>query len=181
MTHFEFIFVLVSIILGLGLANLFGGISRRLQQPWHELDGVHLAFSFAVVLSNFVVWWGMYRWQGHTNFEFGTFLIIALYTSVFYAMSAILYPRDGSLRTFEQVRKPFFSTLILYALLEVPYYQVSEFGRPSYYWFAWIPSIGLFIAAIWMRKKALDVFLAIFWFVLWGGWWFVTKFPFVFD
>lgn len=72
-------------------------------------------------MSNFVVWWGMYRWRDHAQFEFDTFLIIAYYTSVFYAMSAELYPRDGSLRTFEQVRVPFFTTLIIYLLLEIPY------------------------------------------------------------
>ena len=173
MTHFEFIFVLVSIILGLGLANLFGGISRSLQQPWRDLDGVHLAFAFSVVLSTFVVWWGMYRWQDHAQFEFGIFLIIALYTSTFYAMSAILYPRDGSLRIFEKVRTPFFTTLILYALLEIPYYAVSDFSRPEYYWYAWVSGIGLMIAAIWMRLKTLDVFIAVYWILLWGGWWFV--------
>ena len=174
MTQFEFIFVLVSIILGLGLANLFSGISRRLQQSWRDLDGGHLAFSFATVLSIFVVWWGMYRWQAHVQFEFGAFLIIALYTSVFYAMSVVLYPPGGSLRTFEDVRKPFYSTVILYALLEIPYYQFGEFIRPSYYWYSWI-SLGLFVAATWVRRKALDVVLAVFWFALWSGWWFVTK------
>ena len=45
MTQFEFIFVLVSIVLGLGLANLFGGISRQLQQSWREIEGVYLAIS----------------------------------------------------------------------------------------------------------------------------------------
>jgi hypothetical protein len=175
LTHFEFIFVLVSIILGLGLANLFGGISRSLQQHWHNLDGVHLAFAFSVVLSKFVVWWGMYRWKDYAPFEFDAFLIIALYASIFYAMSVVLYPRDGSLRTFEQVRIPFFTTLIIYLLLEIPYYEVSDFDRPTYYWYAWLSGICLIIAAIWMRRKALDVFIAVYWLLLWGGWWFVTS------
>ena len=90
MTHFEFIFVLVSIVLGLGLANLFGGISRSLQQPWRQIDGVHLTFAFTIVLVKFVVWWGMYRWADHPQFEFGTFVVIALYASIFYAMSVVL-------------------------------------------------------------------------------------------
>ena len=58
-------------------------------------------------------------------------------------MSVVLYPRDGPLRTFEEVRKPFYVSVILYALLEVPYYEVGELVRPSYYWYAWI-SIGLY-------------------------------------
>jgi hypothetical protein len=159
LSHFEFIFVLVSIILGLGLANLFGGISRQLQQPWNELDGVHLAFAFCVVLSTFVVWWGMYRWQNHAQFEFGTFLVIALYTSIFYAMSVVLYPRDGSLRTFNSIRT-----------------EVADFDRPSFYWYTYGPTIGLVIAAMWMRKKTLDGLVAAYWIVLWSGWWFVAKF-----
>jgi hypothetical protein len=172
LTQFEFIFVLVSIILG--LANLFSGISRRLQQPWSDIDGVHLAFSFSAVLSIFVVWWSMYRWQGHGEFEFGAFLIISLYTSVFYAMSVVLYPRDGALRTFAEVRTPFYVTVILYALLEVPYYEVGDFARPPFYWYAWI-SIGLYAVAIRLRRRALDAVLAACWLALWSGWWFVTK------
>jgi hypothetical protein len=117
----------------------------------------------------------MYRWEDHAQFEFGTFLTIALYTSVFYAMSAVLYPRDGSLRTFKQVRTPFFTTLIIYGLLEIPYYEFSDFERPTYYWYMWLSSLSLFIAAIWVRRKALDVFIAVYWFLLWGGWWFVTS------
>ena len=176
MSHFEFIFVLVSIILGLGLANLFSGISRQLQQPWHQLDGVHLTFACSVVLSKFVIWWGMYRWEDHAQFEFGTFVVIALYASIFYAMSAVLYPRDGSLRTFEEVRIPFFTTVLIYTFLEVPYYEVADFNRSTFYWYMYFPTIALVIAAMWKRRKVLDALFAAYWIMLWGGWWFVAKF-----
>lgn len=118
----------------------------------------------------------MYRWQGHTQFEFGTFLIIALYTSSFYAMSVVLYPRDGSLRDFDSVRTPFFVTALLYALLEVPYYETADFGRPSFYWYTAVPLIVLIVIAMWKRRKALDALVAAFWLMIWGGWWFVAKF-----
>ena len=175
MTHFEFIFVLVSIILGLGLANLFGGISRSLQQPWHQLDGVHLAFACSVVLSKFVVWWGMYRWEDHAQFEFGTFVVIALYASIFYAMSAVLYPRDGSLPTFDEVRIPFFTTVLIYAFLEAPYYEVADFDRSTFYWYTYLPTIALVLAAMWKPRKMLDALVVAYWIVLWGGWWFVEE------
>ena len=118
----------------------------------------------------------MYRWQNHAQFEFGTFLVIALYTSIFYAMSVVLYPRDGSLRTFNSIRTPFFTTVLLFSLLEIPYYEVADFDRPSFYWYTYGPTIGLVIAAMWMRKKTLDGLVAAYWIVLWSGWWFVAKF-----
>ena len=176
MSHFEFIFVLVSIILGLGLANLFGGIARSLQQPWHQLDGIHLSFALSVVLSTFVVWWGMYRWEDHAQFEFGTFVVIALYASVFYAMSAVLYPPDGSLRDFDSVRTPFFTTLLVYILFEYPYYEVAHFDRSTYYWFSYFPTIALVIVAMWKPRKLLDAIVAGWWAIMWGGWWFVAQF-----
>ena len=69
----------------------------------------------------------------------------ALNISVFYAMSVVLYPRNCALRTFEEVRKPLYVTIILYALPGIPYYEVGEFIRPSYYWYSWI-STGLSVA-----------------------------------
>ena len=175
LTQFEFIFVLVSIVLGLGLANLFGGISRQLQQSWREIEGVYLAFAFGVVLAIFVVWWGMYRWQAYGQFEFGTFVVIATYTSVFYAMSVVLYPRDVSIRSFDQIRKPFFITLILYGILEIPYYQAGGFVRAEFYWYTWFFLLVLCLAAVFVKRKLLDLSLAVFWFGVWSVWWFVTK------
>ncbi len=117
----------------------------------------------------------MYRWQAYGQFEFGTFVVIATYTSVFYAMSVVLYPRDVSIRSFDQIRKPFFITLILYGILEIPYYQASGFVRAEFYWYTWFFLLVLCLAAIFVKRKLLDLFLAVFWFGVWSVWWFVTK------
>jgi cation transport ATPase len=175
-SQFEFIFVLVSIILGLSLANLFGGIARLSRKSWDQIDRVHLVFSLLTILMVFVVWWGMYRWQEHDQFEFGTFVIIGLYTSVFYSLSAILFPRDGSMVGFDEVRQSYFLALILMLILEAAQYAVGAFSPPSYYVFVWLTAFLLLSAAIWMKRRWLDGLTAAYVFVIYSGWWFVTKF-----
>ena len=175
MSQFEFIFVLVSIVLGLGLANLLNGIAKTLQAPLRDIDRIHLAFSLGMILAIFVVWWGMYRWQDHGQFDFGTFTIIGLYTSVFYSVSVILFPRDGSIRTFAEVRVPLYAALILYLLLELAYYFVGHFSPAGYYKYVWVTGFGLFVAAAWARRPWLDAVVVVFWFALFTSWWFVAK------
>ena len=175
MSQFEFIFVLVSIVLGLALANLLSGISRTLQARWRSIDRIHLAFSLGMILAIFVVWWGMYRWQDHGQFDFGTFAVIGLYTSVFYSISVVLFPRDGNVRTFDEVRTPLYVALILYLLLELAYYFVGDFSPAPYYKYVWGSAFVLFTAAIWSKNRWLDTAVVVYWFVLFAGWWFVSK------
>ena len=123
----------------------------------------------------FVVWWGMYRWQDHSQFEFETFLVIGLYTSVFYSLSVILFPRDGSIVGFEETRKSYYLALIVMLFLEIAHYSVGDFSPPGYYGFFIFLAIVLLAAGIWMKRRWLDRLIAACWFVLYGGWWFVTK------
>lgn len=176
MSQFEFIFVLVSIILGLALANLFGGIAKLSRKHWDQIDGVHLSFSLLTILMVFVVWWGMYRWQSRSQFEFGMFVVIGLYASIFYSLSAILFPRDGSIASFDEVRKSYYLTLIVMLFLEAVQYFVGDFSPPSYYGFVWLTVFLLLSVAIRMKRKWLDGVIAAYVLVIYSGWWFVTGF-----
>ena len=176
MSHFEFIFVLVSIILGLSLANLFGGIARLSRKSWDQIDGIHLVFSLVTILIVFVVWWGMYRWQDHSRFDFETFVVIGLYTSVFYSLSVILFPHDGSIVGFDNARQSYYLALILMLFLELAQYSMGEFSPPSYYGFVWVFALVLLCGGIWIKKRWLDGLIAAYWFAIYSGWWFVTKF-----
>ena len=124
----------------------------------------------------FVVWWGMYRWQSHGQFEFEAFVIIGLYTSVFYSLSAILFPRDESVVGFDEIRKSYFLALILMLFLETAQYAVSTFSPPNYYGVVWVAAFMLLSAAIWMKRKWLDGLTAAYLFAIYSGWWFVAKF-----
>ncbi len=176
MSQFEFIFVLVSIILGLALANLFGGIARLSRKSWDQIDGAHLVFSLLTILMVLVVWWGMYRWQSHPQFDFGVFVVIGLYTSIFYSLSAVLFPRDGSMVSFNEVRKSYYLSFILMLLLEAAQYSVGDFSPPNYYGVVWLIALLLLSLAIWVKRKWLDGIVAAYVFVIYSGWWFVAEF-----
>ena len=94
---------------------------------------------------------------------------------MFYAMSAIPYPRYGSISTFEKIRTPFYTALLVYFVLGVPYYDAAKFDRPSFYWYTVIPFFGLFVVAIPLRRRTLDATLAVLWFFGWSAWWFITQ------
>ena len=175
MSQFEFVFVLVSIVLGLGLTNLLNGLATVLQSSWRQVDRIHLAFSLGMILAIFVVWWGMYRWQTNGPIEFGSFAVIGLYTSVFYSISVILFPRDGRMRTFDEIRLSFYSALILYLFLELAYYTVGEFSPASYYHYVWVTGVALFSAGIVVRKPWLDALVVVFWYVIFSSWWFIAQ------
>ena len=72
-------------------------------------------------------------------------------------------------------RTPFFATVLIYAFLEIPYYEVADFNRSNFYWYMYFTAIALAIAAMWKRLKVLDALVAAYWVVLWGRWWFVAK------
>ena len=69
-----------------------------------------------------------------------------------------------------------FLALILMLLLEAAQYAVGPFSPPSYYVFVWLTAFLLLSAAIWMKRRWLDVITAAYVFVIYSGWWFVTKF-----
>ena len=106
---------------------------------------MHLAFAFGMVLGIFVVWWGMYRWEDYSPFDFGTFMVIGLYASIYYSISVILFPRNGSARSFSQIRRPFYAALVLYLFLELAYYQAGDLIKPSYYNYVWLARLGDFL------------------------------------
>ena len=60
--------------------------------------------------------------------------------------------------------------------LEAAQYFVGDFSPPSYYGFIWLFTFLLLSVGIWMKRKWLDGVIAARVFVIYSGWWFVTKF-----
>jgi len=67
MSRFEFVFVLISIIAGLALAQLLSGMSRRPRNSNGQIDTAHVALSAATTLLLVVAWWTTFRWQALEN------------------------------------------------------------------------------------------------------------------
>ena len=180
MSQFEFIFVLVSIVLALALTRLLDGMSHVLQlrMQGKRIDAVHLVFSVVVVVLLVIVWWALFRWDRESAWTYPKYLVIILHMASFYALSAILYPgRESEVPGFEQVRASFYLVLAANTVLEMLHtYMLGALFTPWYY----LPTTGLqgilCVVGMIVRRRGADWFIGgtlVMFFVIWP---FVARF-----
>jgi hypothetical protein len=120
MTIFEHLSVFVSIILGLAVVHLLGGLSLILDQRVKaKLYGVHLAWTANMLVVIVLVWVGNFLLADLQAFNIWHFLNLVLYSMIIYLMSGLLYPvRGGEVIDFREHfhanRARFFSVGLLF-------------------------------------------------------------------
>ena len=127
MDQFEYVMVLVSIIIGLGIAHILigvGGIIDRLssREDRLELSIAHafwLAFCFMWMV---LFWWWEYRFSSRvSDWTMGLYLFLVLYAVSLFLMSVLLVPRswDGvmSLQDYFLRRRVWFYSLLIWTIV----------------------------------------------------------------
>jgi len=166
MSQFEFIFVLISIIAGLALAQLLSGMSRPPRNSNGQIDIAHVAFSAATTLLLIVVWWATFRWQALENWTFAEFFLLCGYVSLFYVLAVILNPlRSTEPPEFKLVRTKFYSVYIFYSVLEILVIHVRDGEFSSLYLPMVVHQIVLSLLGIYLRRDRFDQAYAL-WLVL---------------
>ena len=123
---FEYIGVLVSVIMGLGNTHLATGTSKSVQHR----DSVrfylpHTVWTINILIYILMIWWGMFWWSQHEDWFAYEYLFITLYAIVLFFLASMLYPwdmrEDVDLEaSFFRNRRWFFGTLILAWLIDIP-------------------------------------------------------------
>jgi hypothetical protein len=125
MSSFEFISILMSIIIGLGVTNLLAGTGRafyrRRQNP---MDEVHVVFTAATLLVLVLNWWVAFKWNSEVAWSFDKFLALIVWTIALYMLTIFLYPPDLSQEEehrgrFQRNRAGYYSTFIAFCLLDI--------------------------------------------------------------
>lgn len=130
MDQFEYVMVLVSIIIGLGIAHTLlgiGGIIDRLSRKDDtlELSWAHAAWLLFCFLWFVMFWWWEYRFSTRvSDWTMGLYLFLVIYAVTLFLLQVVLVPRswDGvtSLREyFLERRKWFYSLLGFVTILDV--------------------------------------------------------------
>ena len=123
MTIFEFISVMVSIVLGLSLAHMLAGVSQFARNS-KRIDAYlpHSLWLVNLLLLHFLTWWSFWDYR-ETEWNYARFLIIMLEPLLLFLTTSIAIPRKYDadridLRDyFHDVRKWFFiSFLVLEAM-----------------------------------------------------------------
>jgi hypothetical protein len=95
MSQFEYLSVLVSLILGLGIAHLLLGVGgmihrRREAKP----DPIHLLWVGAVFWTLVLNWWVFFQSQSTEVWSFDYFLVVIVWAVLFFLLAVILFPPD---------------------------------------------------------------------------------------
>lgn len=127
MSTFEYISVLVSIILGMGIARLVAGVAAVVARWQHvSLYGPHAVLVLLVFVLHIQEWWAFFDLRSYEAWRLPVFLFVVLYPINLYILAHLLFPvrwkRQQSLREFYELhyRKlyVFLAALIGLAILD---------------------------------------------------------------
>ena len=97
MSLFEFIMVLLSMIIGLGVAEVLTGVSHALLRRRLTLDSWHLLLlCFLVFVSLTQVWWESWTLHDVAQWNFVQLLLLLINPVLLYTLSHLLFPEIDS-------------------------------------------------------------------------------------
>jgi len=93
MTPFEYVTVLVSIILGMGITQLVTGVADLVHQ-WDRVKVYwpHLLWIIIVFFLHIQDWWSTYDLRRFDSFRLPTFLFVLLYPINLFILARLLFP-----------------------------------------------------------------------------------------
>ena len=96
MDEFNYLSVLVSIILGLGITQLLTGIGRLLQNRDRvKLYWPTIASVLILLVVHVLVWWTLFELRAESEWTFPGFLAVLLLPILLYLLSALALPDFG--------------------------------------------------------------------------------------
>jgi len=168
---FEYVFVLMSIIIGLALTHLLQGLANIVQHPgrdriwWVHLLWVAWAFFFSIFW-----WWWQFRYYTIETWTLPLYLFVVGYAFLVYLIAAMLFPKDlvgydGFKDYFLSRHRWFFSLLITACLFDfVDSWQkgadyLASLGVNYFAYLATIIVLG--IAGMLTRNERAHAFIAL--------------------
>ena len=121
---FEYVSVLTSIIVGLGIANLLKGVAEIVQHPGRRTAyWVHLTWVPALFFQAVFFWWWEFSFESLEVWPLTTYLFVIAYAVIIYLLCALLIPDDlegysGYEEYFYSRRGWFFGLLLVFFLVD---------------------------------------------------------------
>lgn len=170
---FEYLGVLLSVIIGLGVTHILAGVSKAIHhRNTLRFYWVHALWCINILIYIVIIWWGMFWWSGQQEWSFFQFLLLILYAIVLFLAASLLFPWDfppdfDFEKHFYETRPWFFSVLVLAWCIDIPETLLKSEARmrarPQAYLAFDVISISLYLlGAFWANKtfhKALAVFV----------------------
>lgn len=126
MSSFEFLSVLISVVVGLAIANMLNGIGRLIYRFKElKMSVSFVAWTVFLFLYLVIYWWTIvFGWQEWQNWNLLLFLFVLIYGVVLFLLSVVLFPAElpGSWDPGEhliEMRRWFFSIFAVLIVVEV--------------------------------------------------------------
>ena len=127
MDQFEYVMVLVSIIVGLGITHILVGIGGIIDRLSRKDDRLELSLAYASWLGScfawlVMFWWWEYRFSTRVeDWTFGLYLFLICYAVTLFLLQVVLVPRswDGvtSLKDYFLERRAWFYSILLFVTI----------------------------------------------------------------
>ncbi len=95
MEIFNYVMVLASVIIGLGITHLLQGVAGVVQHPHRDKPSwLHLTWVAAIFLRTVFWWWTEFQLSETGQWSFGLYCFVLVYAVLIYLSCALLFPRD---------------------------------------------------------------------------------------
>jgi hypothetical protein len=95
MEMFNYVMVLASVIIGLGIAHLLQGVGGMVEHPRRQkIYWVHLLWVAVIFLRALFWWWFEFRLSETPEWTFTLYLFVLGYAVLIYLWCVLLFPRD---------------------------------------------------------------------------------------
>jgi hypothetical protein len=173
---FEYIGVLISVIMGLGITHLATGATKLIQNRDQVKPYLpHALWTINILVFILLIWWGMYWWSSHDNWYAYEYLFITVYSVVLFFLAAMLYPWDMAKDIdvqayFFRNRVWFFGAMFVAWCIDIPETLIKAAAdlRPlpqEYFLFIGL-HLGIATAGLVTRNQTIHLLLPICWFAL---------------
>ncbi len=97
MEAFAHLSILISIILGLGIAELLSGFARTIEKRGAaRIYPPPVVWAFLLLLTHVQTWWSIFGLRSHLDWTFFQFSVVLLQPIVLYMLSALALPRSSA-------------------------------------------------------------------------------------
>jgi len=92
---YQHVMVLISIILALSVYHLVYGVAGFIQHPTrHKISLLHLGWVAWLLLNVITSWWWEFNLSLVPRWNFGLYLFVFIYSSMYFFLSVLLFPDD---------------------------------------------------------------------------------------
>jgi hypothetical protein len=179
MAVFDYLGVMLSVIMGLGVTHLLAGLSKAVHhRKTVTFSWIHALWTLNILIYIVIIWWGMFWWNTLEEWVFFEFLLLIFYAIVLFLAASLLFPWDLPEKFdfeahFFDTRPWFFSVLAFAWCIDIPETVLKSTSGIralpyEYMLFALTQIVLSVLAAFWSNRRYHE-FYAIFWLVLTVG------------